>query len=121
MGFKIANEKSTKRFETEEGDYIVVRAEISKQEHINLTRGLTINASGDRNIDEVLTMQDNLFQLLVLEWSVKDNEGNDVPVSVEAYHNLDLETSSVIDKWLQEHMAEKFGREVEELEGEATG
>lgn len=117
---KRANRTATTRYDNEEGDYIVVRAEITKKEHQDLTRNMSPQVAEQRNISELYQFMDKFFDLVVLEWSLVDEDDKAVPVSLQAYYDLDTESATVIDTWLQEHMRVKFGKEVDELEGEAT-
>ena len=127
MAFKFANKTVTKRYESEDGeDWIVVRGEITKKEHADLTRDMSPNmGDGSRTVGEFYVLNDKFFDLIMLDWSLQrenpeTGQVEKVPVSLQAYYDLDTQSSNVIDGWLGDHMREHFGRDVEELEGEAT-
>lgn len=123
MAFKFADKTVTQRYETEDGeDWVVVRGEITKKEHADLTRSMSPNmAEGTRTVGEFHDLNDKFFELVMIDWSLVDADKQKIKVSLQAYYDLDTQSSTVIDGWLSEHLKEHFGREADELEGEATG
>lgn len=120
---RLADKTTTTRYESEDGkDWIVVRAEITKKEHMDLTRDLNPSAES-RNVGEFYDMFEKFFKLVMLDWSLTEEvDGKERPVAptLQLYYDLDTESAGQIDAWLNKHMQEKFGREVEELEGEVS-
>jgi hypothetical protein len=116
---RLANKEKTVRYENDKGEWILVRGEITKKEHMDLTRELNPSAES-RTVGDFYDMFEKFFQLVMLDWSLVDEKDNPMPPTLQLYYDLNTESAGQIDEWLNKHMQEKFGREVEELEGEAT-
>lgn len=103
MGFlELVNTTETKRIEHESGDWIEVRAQVSKREVNAIARRLPANAysendDGSWTADVAIGTAEALFGAMVTGWSL------DVPATVENYLALKGEAASWIDTKLFEH------------------
>ena len=72
-----------------------------------------------RKADQLTFTTEQLFILFVRGWSLTDEHGNPVPVSVDFYNQLSLEVGQWIDSKLQEHLQSIIGKQVKEDEGKS--
>jgi hypothetical protein len=114
--FKKANQEEVVRFETPDGeDFIEFRASLSKGE----ANKLSLNAPRkEGDIEQGITFQEKFFAYNAVRWSFVDEDGEMVPISVEAYNSLDAGAARWIDEQLRTQMQKIFGLNVEKLEGE---
>lgn len=115
--FRFANTEDVVRYSDEDGDYIDLRAELTKAE-ANKIMGLA--PSGERDIEGGLAFLERFFQMTIRGWSMQDEEGNPVLPTVEAYRRLEAGGARQIDEWLGQHLQKTLGNEVEKLEGESS-
>lgn len=102
MGFLRLAKTDTKRIELPEGDWIDVRADISKRDFNRL-----ISFMPDREVSEeagllpaeAMEFQKGLFEALVVGWSA------DVPPTIDNYLALSNDAGQEIDRLLAEHFA----------------
>lgn len=90
----------TKRIDLGEGDYIDVRAEISKREFnrfIAFLPAREVNEEQGMTAQEAVELQKGLFEVLVVGWSLPE------PPTLEAYEALSSEGATAIDNALAEH------------------
>ena len=69
--------------------------------------------------DQLTFSTEKLFEMFVRGWSLVDESGNPVPVSVSIYNQLDLEQGRWVDERLQEHLQSLTGTQVREDEGKS--
>jgi len=84
----------------DEGDFIVVRAEIAKRDFnrfINYLPGRTVEKDEKLTPGEAVELQTGMFEALVVSWSL------DAPATVEEYLALETEGAAAIDSALAEH------------------
>ncbi len=113
MGLRLAA-RDNKRIDLSDGAWIEVSSEMSKRDFISVMSGLPDSAAkveGEKaslNIRDAGAFQRLLFDVLVKSWSL------DVPVSVEAYLDLERTGADEIDSVLVKH----FTAEVAPAEAE---
>lgn len=96
--------KETKRIALEGGDndYIEVKTDVSKRDFNRLLQVIP-------NIEDGLTpatmsdFTDFLFDLLVVGWSLVDENGAPVPTTLENYNELSRDAALAVDAALVEH------------------
>lgn len=97
-------------------DWLDLRPEMTRKEFYRLA-GKTQNANDE---EKLLVSANMLFKLLVLDWSVveEDENGNliPVPVSEEAFEQLPFQAQAAIDRKIQEHLTTLMQRDVAEIE-----
>ena len=100
MGILRKASVETKQIDLGEGDFIVVRMDISKRDFnrfIAYLPGRTVDADTGMTPAEATELQKGLFETLVTAWSLEDAP------TVEAYMDLSNEGASAIDTALAEH------------------
>ena len=86
----------------DEGDFIVVRAEIAKRDFnrfISYLPGRSVSEEDKLTPREATELQTGMFEALVTGWSL------DVPATVEEYLALETEGAAAIDAALAEHFS----------------
>jgi hypothetical protein len=98
MGLRRARDEST-RIELEDGDWLEVRADISKRDFNNLVKSMPqdIDATKGFTPGQATEFGSALFTTLVLGWSSEDEP------TVENYLALKREDADTIDTKLSEH------------------
>lgn len=119
--FKLADATATEVYwfgeETEEErDWIRVRASLSKAESNKI---LTTAPREDRDIEGGFAFMERFFDKVVVAWSFKDDEGNELMPTIENYRQMDSAGARLIEEQLTKHFNKLLGREVEKLEGES--
>lgn len=101
MGFlRLADLDAVKRIEHESGDWIDVRANLSKRDINRILTTLPqelLNGTGQVTFQAAVGSAEALFAALLVGWSLE------VPATVENYLNLDGEPAAWIDQKLFEH------------------
>lgn len=109
MGILRLVSASTKKIDLgEEGDWIEVKSDISKQAFVDLLSSLpndVTNAEGgsDLSIAQAMEFQKNLFETFIVDWSVVDEKGKKVAASVENYLQLGRAAAEVVDTAIAAH------------------
>lgn len=101
MGFlRIADTTSTKRIEHESGDYIEVRANLSKRELNSILSALPLDIANEKmTFASSIGASEALFSALVVGWSLP------VPADLENYLSLEGEAATWIDTSIMEHFS----------------
>jgi len=104
MALRLIN-KDVKRLTLGDEDWLDVRPDISKRQFSKLLQALPSNFGDGQNMTPSDT--DNfttaVFSAFVVDWSVKDENGNPVPVTEDNYLELTRESATIIDAALMEH------------------
>jgi hypothetical protein len=106
-----------KEGQEDERDWIRVRASISKQEANAI---LSTAPTENRDIAGGLAFLERFADKVLVAWSLTDEEGNQLPATLENYREMDAAPASIIERKLSEHFNKLLGREVERLEGESS-
>lgn len=101
----------------DERDYIRVRASLSKGEANDI---LSQAPTGERDIKGGLAFLENFFTKVIVEWSMKDEEGEPIPPTLEEYRSMEAAGARMIEEKLSQHLNKLIGREVEKAEGESS-
>jgi len=116
--FRRAKLHETVRYETPDGgDWVELRAELSKGEMNKIA------LSAPRNTEDMernLAFVERIAELLIVDWSMTDEDGNKIPFSLEEYRALAPEPSQWLDSTLSQHFVAMTGKVVEELEGKPS-
>jgi hypothetical protein len=105
MGFRIVP-RSTKKLELGDGDYIEVKAGLSKNDFRKVLERLPENFSSDSEFNPIQADEFTVgvFDALVVGWSAIDEDGNPLPATVENYlTRLDRSSAAAVDTVLFEH------------------
>ena len=100
MGILRRASTETKQIDLDEGDFVVVRMDISKRDFnrfIAYLPGRTVSEEDGMTPSEATELQKGLFETLVTAWSL------DTEPTVEAYMDLSNEGATAIDTVLAEH------------------
>jgi len=100
MGILRRASTETKQIDLGEGDFIVVRMDISKRDFnrfIAYLPGREVTKDSGMTPSEATELQKGLFETLVTAWSLEEEP------TVEAYENLSNEGATAIDSALAEH------------------
>lgn len=100
MGILRRATTETQKIELGEGDFIVVRMDISKRDFnrfVSYLPSRTVSEDNGMTPSEATELQKGLFETLVTAWSLDEEP------TVEAYENLSNEGAAVIDTALAEH------------------
>jgi hypothetical protein len=103
--------------ETDDRDFMVVRAELSKGE---VNRVLSNAPQGERDLQGGLRFLEHFFEEIMVRWSLQDETGDPLPPTVENYRNLEAVAAKWVDERLSEHLNKVVGREVENLESKSV-
>lgn len=98
-------------------DYIRVRSSLTKGEANEI---LSTAPTQERDIKGGLAFLERFFKEVVIEWSLKDEEGVPIPPTVENYRNMEAAGARLIEDKLGQHLNKLIGREVEKAEGESS-
>lgn len=102
---RLASPDATTRITHEGGDWVDVRANLSKKDMDSILRNLpssmvnNVDGKVTFNLTEAQEMAYSLFKALVVGWSL------DTPCTFENYLSLDSEAAQWIDNKLYEHFA----------------
>ena len=96
--------KGTVRLPVGDDGWIEVRPDISRKEFNNIALSMPDDV-GDEGIDmqSALNLNEQLFKLFVVGWSVEDEDGDPVPVDETNYQELSRQSAQLIDTALVEH------------------
>lgn len=122
MGSKLqlASRTTTTRYE-EDGDFMVCRSELTRGEMSKLMRLFPQErADGTRDMEQAAAFMEEFFVLVTLDWSLEDEDGSKIPVSVEAYRNLTIGAGMWVDGNLNKHMPVIMGTTEGDEVGEST-
>ena len=100
MGILRRASTETKRIDLADGDFIEVRADISKRDFnrfIAYLPGREVTKAQGMTPSEATELQKGLFETLVTAWSLPEDP------TVEAYESLSNEGATAIDTALAEH------------------
>lgn len=108
MGVLKFASKGSKTLDLGEGDFLEVREGVSKKQFRSLLDKLPEEWDSDKGFtpgqaDDFSTA---LFDMLVIDWSLVDEEGAKVPASVDNYVNLERGAAATVDVKLVEHFNE---------------
>lgn len=110
MGSKLqrVNREATERYE-EDDDFVVFRKELTRGEMGRLMRLFPQQREdGTRDLEQASAFMEEFFDLVKVKWSLTDvdEEGNEVPVpiSVQAYRDLEASSGFWVDAQLNTHM-----------------
>lgn len=120
---KRANREAYERYE-EDGDFVVLRKELTRGEMTRLFRLLPQNVSEEgapTDIGAVSRFMEELFEVCIRDWSMEDDDGNKVLPTLEAYRELEASGGLWVDQKLQEHLPVVMGTKTDDIEGEVTG
>lgn len=117
--FQKVNKDERVRYETDDGeDYIEVRADMTKGEANELYAFAPV---GDRDFAGSTQFAEKFIELMLVGWSMTDENGIEVEPTIEEYRNLSVAAGKWIDTKMGDHMRKILGTEAQELEGEAIG
>jgi hypothetical protein len=105
-----------KEGQEDDRDWIRVRASISKSEANAI---LSTAPTQDRDIAGGLAFLERFADKVLISWSLEE-DGAQIPATLENYRALDAGTANTIERKLTEHFNKLLGREVEKLEGESS-
>ena len=99
MGLRLVSKATTRLDIGDDGDYIMVRDDISRREFNQLLKTLPTGGVTDDNISfEVASeFSQGLFDVFVEGWSL------DVPATVDNYNELTRDSATMIDTAISEH------------------
>jgi len=116
--FKRADTASTTEFRTPDGeDYLLLRDELAKSEVNNL---YVDSPAGDEDRRGQISFIEELMQLMIVGWSYRDENGNEVPFDVFIYRELDAQVTSWMEKTVNEHFRKATGADTEDVEKKPT-
>ena len=98
--FRKANTETTQLPVGDEGDFLVVRTDISKREFNALAGQMPKQSEEGLSIADAAGFSSVLFETLVVGWSLDDTQP-----SAEDYLSLSAAASNAIDAALAEHFA----------------
>ena len=123
MGSKLqrVNREATETYE-EDGDFVVFRKELTRGEMGRLMRLFPQQREdGTRDLEQASAFMEEFFDLVKVKWSLADvdEEGNEtpVPISVQAYRDLEASSGFWVDAQLNAHMP--IVMNAKEAEGES--
>lgn len=105
-----------KEGEVDERDWIRVRASITKSEANAI---LSTAPTQDRDIAGGLAFLERFADKVLIAWSLEE-DGQQLPATLENYRELDAAAAGKIEQQLTKHFNKLLGREVEKLEGESS-
>lgn len=120
MGSKLkrVNREDTSRYE-EDGDYVVFRKELTRGEMGRLMRLFPQQREdGTRDLEQASAFMEEFFDLVKVTWSLEDENGTPIPISVQAYRDLEASSGFWIDAQLNTHMPIVMNQK--DAEGEST-
>ncbi len=114
--FKRASRDEIVRYPLDETgeDYIEFRTSLSKKE---VNSVIKYAPTENRDVEGGVAFLEHWFNLVKHDWSWVDEDGNKVPMTLEAYREMDMTVARVIDEKLQELFSTVFGKTTEDLEG----
>lgn len=96
--------KETKRITLEGDEYIEVKTDVSKRDFNRLLQVLPSTFTEDGLTPATMSdFTDFLFDLLVVGWSLVDENGAPVPTTLENYNELSRDAALAVDAALVEH------------------
>jgi len=112
---RLANTEETQRYYYEDTEeYIELRADLNKKQASNL---LKFAPRKEDDLDGGLRFIAKAFADLVVGWSLTDDDGNNLPTTIEIYEQLDAGAAMWIDRTVGEHLRSKLNTEAEVVEG----
>lgn len=115
---RLANTEDVKRYYYEDTEeYIELRTEITKKEATGL---LKFAPKEEGDIEAGLRFIGRAFRDLIVNWSLKDENGNPVKPSLEVYEQLAAAPANWIDRTVGNHLRGVLGVEAEEAEGKPS-
>jgi hypothetical protein len=105
MGFRVVP-KATNKIDMGDGDFIEVKAGLTKGDFRKVLERLPDDFKGDADFNPLEADQFTvgIFDALVVSWTAKDEDGNPVPATIDGYMNvLDRATASAVDLALFEY------------------
>jgi hypothetical protein len=120
MGLRLAKKATT---DLEFGDdRITVRTGLSKGNFRKVLEALPDDFSSDTGFNplEADSFTLGIFEALVVGWTLKDDEGNDVPATIENYIDLDRDSAAEVDLALFQHFNSLSVTDEQKSSGEKT-
>lgn len=112
---RLANVEDVKRYQYKDTDeYIELKADLSKKQATEL---LKFAPRKEDDIAGGLRFIGLAFKHLIMDWSLKDADGNPVNPSMEVYEQLSAAPAQWIDRTVGDHLRQALGVEAEEAEG----
>lgn len=105
-----------KEGQEDDRDWIRVRASISKAEANAI---LATAPTENRDIAGGLAFLERFADKVLIAWSLEEN-GEQLPATLENYRALDAGSAGMIEQKLSTHFNKLLGREVEKMEGESS-
>ena len=104
MALRLASSRSVRLTVGDDG-WIEVREDISRRDFNDLMASLPEDCDAEKPVTFVTAgaFTEGLFRGFVSGWSLHDENDNPVPVSVEAYQNLERSSASAIDSAIGNH------------------
>lgn len=96
--------RGTVRLPVGDDGWIEVRPDISRKEFNNIALSMPDDVGEDGiDMQSALDLNEQLFKLFVVGWSVVDEDGDPVPVDETNYQELSRQSAQLIDTALVEH------------------
>lgn len=112
--FAKASATDSVEYATPDGQgYIRLRKELSKADVNNLYKE---SPHGDEDRVGMISFSEKLAELLVVDWSNTDPDGQPIPFSIKEFRGLNAKAAQWIEKTIGNHFKEITGSETEELE-----
>ena len=115
--FRKADTEKTDTYTHESGEWIRVRASLTKAEANDILRRAPTQ---ERDLGAGLAFLEGFLGVVLVGWSFEDEEGNPVAPSIENFRLMEAAGARWIEDRASEHLNKVLGREVEVTEGESN-